>query len=247
MLIRLPMLVLWALICWLLRACFWPIALWDERRDRRWRRWFFARWARVHLWIMGAQVRVVGTPPEPPFYLVANHLSYVDIFLITSQTGCGFVARGDMEKWPLVGTACKSLYILFIDRTSKRDAARVNELIALTLRLDDGITVFPESRISRGIDVEPFKSALIQPALNIGAPIHYAALSYATPGEALPANEVVGWWRPEPMMYHVRRLLSQPGFEATITFGEEPISGSDRKKLCQTLHEAVRQKFKPVN
>jgi len=245
--LRLSTMLCWAAIMLAIRMSFWPLARFDEARDRRWRRFWFRHWARGHMWLFGARVETRGTPPTPPFYLVANHLSYMDIFLISAHTGCGFVARGDMANWPILGTACRSLYILFIDRTSRKDAARVNDLITHTLAMGDGITVFPESRISRGIDVEPFKSALIQPAVAANTPVHYVTITYRTPEGARPANEVVGWWRPEPLFYHVKRLLRQPGFTATIHFGAAPLSGLDRKSLSKSLHDAVRSQFVPVD
>jgi len=244
--LRLPAILLWTGLLWAIRLSFLPLARFDEVRDRRWRRYWARRWARGVMWLAGARVETRGTPPEPPFYLVANHLSYMDIFLVMAHTGCGFVARGDLEKWPVIGLGCKSLYILFIDRANRRDAARVNDLIAKTLEMEDGIAVFPESRISRGLDVEPFKSALIQPAILAGAPVHYATIHYSTPEGAAPANAVVGWWRPEPMMFHIRRLLGLRGFTATITFGAEPATARDRKALSREVREAVRRQFKPV-
>jgi 1-acyl-sn-glycerol-3-phosphate acyltransferase len=141
---------------------------------------------------------------------------------------------------------CRSLYILFVDRRQKRDAVRVNKDIEHTLAMGDGITVFAESRISAGRDVEPFKSALIQPALIAGVPVHHAAITYATRPGHPPANRVVGWWRPEPLLYHFRRYLKQPGCTATITFGDTPIQEEDRKLLAKKLTEAVRANFTPV-
>lgn len=230
----------------IIRLCVWPAALFSEPLDRRLRRVLIIWWNRIFARIAGIRIIAHGTPPKPPFFIVANHLSYVDMLLLTHQTGCIFVSRGDVEHWPIIGFLAKSVYILFIDREDKRDTVRVNKLIEHTLKAGDGIAVFPESRISRGLDVEPFKSALIEPAVANHFPVHYATITYETQPPLPPANEIVGWWRPEPFFYHLFRLLSYPGFTATVRFGDAPIAGDDRKVLAAQLHQAVRQHFVPV-
>lgn len=236
-------LLLWTGGLWLIRLAFWPVAWWNEPLDRRGRRWILRTWGLGFTRLTGARIVIHGPLPKPPFYLVANHLSYLDIFILSSVLGSTFVARGDLESWPVIGLLSKSLHVLFIDRESRQDALRVNEQIAHTLRQKDGLVVFAESRISRGLAVEPFKSALIQPAIDNGVPVHYVTLNYSTDFEEPPASRIVGWWRPEPFFLHVRRLLRYPGFTASLHFGAEPIDGSDRKTLATALYEAVKGSY----
>tara|TARA_R110001592_G_scaffold192818_1_gene439900 strand:+ start:606 stop:1214 length:609 start_codon:yes stop_codon:yes gene_type:complete len=191
------------------------------------------------------RVTIKGPLPQPPYYLVANHLSYLDIFLLSSVLGSTFVARGDLQHWPIVGWITRSLHVLFIDREKREDAVRVNERIAHTLAQGDGLVVFAESRISCGLAVEPFKSALIQPAIDNGVAIHYVTINYTTPPTSPPASRIIGWWRPEPFFAHVRRLLRHPGFDATLQFGPEAIAGTNRKALAADLHAAVAGPFTP--
>lgn len=243
---RVALLFVWTTLMFGCRMVFLPLRGQDEARDRRWRRWWFARWGRGFARIYGIKIVVKGAPPEPPFYIVCNHLSYLDVLMMVCQTGCGFVARGDLEHWPIIGPMCKRLDVLFIDRASKRDTVRVNDLIAHTIAQGDGICVFPESRIYCGRDVEPFKSSLIEPAIKLSMPIHYATVSYETPPGSPPASRIISWWRPEPFFFHVARQLKNRGCTATITFGEAPLQSGDRKKLANDLREAVRKNFVPL-
>jgi len=244
--LRILLLLPWTVLVSAARLAVWPTALLSERFDRRMRRSLIRCWARGFARVSGVQVSVTGTPPEPPFFLVCNHLSYIDMLVIGHQTGCIFVSRGDVEHWPVLGFVAKSLYIIFIDREKKSDTVRVNGLIAETLKMGDALAIFPESRISRGLDVAPFKSSLIEPAVSNGIPIHYATVTYRTPADAPPANVVVGWWRPESFTYHLLRLLRQRGFTALVHFGGEPMTGGDRKELALRLHRAVRKNFLPL-
>jgi 1-acyl-sn-glycerol-3-phosphate acyltransferase len=184
--------------------------------------------------------------PGPPFFLVANHLSYLDMVVLTHQTGCIYVARGDVEHWPVIGFLSKSMYVIFIDRKNQRDTVRVNRLISHAIEMGDAVAVFAESRISAGRDVEPFKSALIEPAVAAGLPVHYATLGYETLAGDPPAGEIVNWWRPEGFLFHLQRLLRHRGVVARVRFGDEPLCGDDRKELAPRLHAAVRANFTPL-
>lgn len=240
------MLLLWTGLLWAVRVGFWPLIWVNEAADRRGRRWILRVWGWGFRKLARARIHIHGPLPSPPFYLVANHLSYLDIFVLSSVLGTTFVARGDLALWPVIGWITRSLHVLFINREQRQDAVRVNEQIAHTLRQGDALVVFAESRISRGLAVEPFKSALIQPAIDSGFPVHYVTINYDTPYTDPPPSRIVGWWRPEPFFRHVRRLLRYPGFDVELAFGAEPMAGTDRKALAEALHEAVAARYTPL-
>ena len=246
MVVRFTLIILMSIVLVGLRLLAWPTRFFSERADRRLRRVFLRDWNRCFALIAGFRVIAEGPVPKPPFFLVANHLSYLDMLVLTSQTGCIYVARGDVEHWPVIGFLSKSMYVIFIDRKNQRDTVRVNTLISHAIEMGDAVGVFAESRISPGGDVEPFKSALIEPAVAAGLPVHYATLGYETlPGDP-PASEIVGWWRPESFLYHLQRLLRHRGVIARVRFGDEPLCGNDRKELAPRLHAAVRANFTPL-
>jgi len=246
MAVRFALIGLMTLVLFSLRLLAWPTRLFSERADRRLRRAFLRMWNHGFARIANIRIVAEGNVPKPPFFLVANHLSYLDMVVLTHQTGCIYVARGDVEHWPVIGFLSKSMYVIFIDRKSRRDTVRVNKLISRTIELGDAVAVFAESHITVGKDVEPFKSALIEPAVAAKLPVYYATLGYETlPGDP-PASEIVGWWRPEGFMFHLQRLLRHKGVVARVRFGDAPLSGDDRKELAPRLHAAVREHFIPL-
>ena len=244
--IRATLLVLVTLIFVSLRVLVWPCAKISRPFDRNLRRILIRGWGHCFAFIAGLRIVVKGTPPRPPFYMVCNHLSYLDMLVLARQAGSIFVSRGDVEHWPFFGFVAKSIYVLFINREDRRDTARVNRLIEETIREGDAIVVFPEGHTSPGTEVKTFRSPLLQPPVELNIPVHYATISYDTPESGPSPGLLCSWWRQEPFYAHTLRFMHYPGAVATIHFGEQPISGNDRKSLAKQLEEAVRANFVPL-
>lgn len=244
--VRVTAMLPWTAILVPARLMAWPLRWISSPLEQKCRKVIVKLWAKGMLWLFGGRVTIRGPVPRPPFYSVSNHLSHIDSLLILAATGCTFVARHDMRNWPVVGLLARVANILFIDRTRPSDTVRVNDLI--TQAFDDGygIHVFAESRISPGRDVQPFKSALLEPPARSGRPVHYAAITYRTAEGAPPASEAVVWASGVSYFDHAWRLLRLPRFQAQLTFGDAPLSAPDRKTLARLLHDEVQALFVPV-
>jgi 1-acyl-sn-glycerol-3-phosphate acyltransferase len=212
----------------------------------RWRRAIVARWAHLTSAIIGMKLNVDGIPPCPPFLLVSNHLSYVDVLAYASQLGCVFIARNDVAKWPAIGPITRAAETIFVDRSRRHDVARVSRLLRQALLRGDGVMLFAEGSSSEGAAVLPFNSALLGGAAAEGLPVHHAAITYRTPEGVQPANLSVCWWGDMTFTPHLIGLLRLPAFEAKIVFGRTPITGDDRKTLAADLRRAVEAEFAPV-
>jgi 1-acyl-sn-glycerol-3-phosphate acyltransferase len=228
------------------RLASMPFTLPFPNTDRRWRRCLFRHWARWTVGVFGMRITVNRVPPRPPFFLVMNHLTYLDGLAVASRIGCVFIAKSEVAKWPLIGFLARQVNVIFIVREKRHDTIRVNDRIKSEMDKGEGVIMFAESTTSRGLAVQPFKTALFEAAVRHQFPVHYAAIYYRTPPGAPPASEWVTWWTPISFGAHLLRVLRGPGFTAVLTFGEEPISGTDRKVLARQLHDAVQRDFIPV-
>ena len=216
------------------------------RRRARWRHLCFRYWARSLLAVMGARVESRGAAPQPPFFLVTNHLSYIDVLVLASRVDGVFIAKADVDGWPVIGALCRSVGTLFVDRRLRSDLPRANAAIERTLAGGQGVVLFPEGTSTRGEEVARFHPSLLDVAARARYPVSYASLGYATAEDVAPADLAVCWWGDMELPGHLWRLLALPGFRATITFGGERLQDDDRKLLAARLWRAVNDIFTPV-
>jgi 1-acyl-sn-glycerol-3-phosphate acyltransferase len=213
----------------------------------RWRRQLFRCWARTLAAVLHVRVEMHGTPPRPPFLLVANHLSYIDVIVLASVVPGGvFIAKSEVRSWPFLGPICAGMGTLFVDRSSWSDVPRVLADMDAALARGDGVIFFPEGTSSGGATVGPFRAPLLAPAARLKRPVHAAALSYRTPAGVASPDLSVCWWGAMEFTSHLWNLLKVPHIEATLDLDETPVVETDRKRLAERLHRAVLSRFRPL-
>lgn len=224
---------------WFLASPFIP-------NKQLWRQIAFRTWSNAFLKIAGIKVEVIGTPPRPPFFLVSNHLTYMDVPVLRSVAKGVFVAKGEIEGWFMAGRIVGDMGTIFINRQNRRDIPRAGSLILKRLDEGEGVIVFPEGTSTKGEEVLKFNSSFLEFAAQSNLPVNYASISYKTPPGEPSATTAVAWWEDISFMAHLWRMFKIPRIEAIVSFGEEPIQSNDRKELARTLWEKVREKFIPL-
>jgi 1-acyl-sn-glycerol-3-phosphate acyltransferase len=214
-------------------------------RIAAWRALAQHHWSRGVCALCGVRFEVHGSAPRGGALLVANHLSYLDILVLGALFPCTFVSKAEVARWPVVGFLARALGTLFLERERKRDLGRVNEELQKRLARGEALVLFPEGTSTSGAQVLPFRPALLEPAVALGLPVHYAALQYATPPGERPASEVVCWWGDMRFLPHFLALLALPSIEVALVFGDEPVRSADRKDLAVRLQRAVVDHLRP--
>lgn len=218
----------------------------SRRGTVRWKNTVIGYWAWLVSKVTGMHIHLKGSPPESPFFLVSNHLSYMDVVPLWLYLDGTFIAKSEVRSWPFFGWATRTLGVIFIDRKVRRDVQRVNALIASAITEDQGVIVFPEGTSSKGAGVKPFHASLLEFPASSEIPVSYATVTYSSYDPEKPAHTHICWWGEMPFFSHFWELLTLPGFEATITFGERKMVDSDRKTLANRLRQAVADDFSPV-
>ncbi|MEO6430528.1 MAG: lysophospholipid acyltransferase family protein, partial [Nitrosospira sp.] len=144
-------------------------------------------WCAGLLAILCIRLRCRGTPPGAEtqrVMLAANHVSWVDVHALIAVCPARFVAKAEIRDWPLFGWLSRNVGTLFIERTKRRDTARINEHIGDALTIGDRVAVFPEGTTSDGTLLRHFHASLLQPAIMVAALVYPVAIRYTdTAGE----------------------------------------------------------------
>jgi 1-acyl-sn-glycerol-3-phosphate acyltransferase len=199
-------------------------------------------WADRMLACLGITLQVRGAPPAPgPLLLVANHISWLDITALHAARYCRFVSKADVRRWPLIGTLAAGAGTLFIERASRRDASRMVQHMAQSLRDGDVLAVFPEGTTSDGLQLLPFHANLLQAAITAGVPVQPVALRFVDrqTGQRSLAPCYIG---DDTLVGSVWRTLCAPGIVVQVCLGEaQQAEGRDRRAWAADLRTAVGQ------
>ena len=191
--------------------------------------------ARMILKSVGIGSHVEGQPPVCGL-VVSNHLSYLDIVIISAAMPCFFVAKMEIGGWPFFGKAARTGGTIFLDRSSLASAMTVAEQMTERLRLPVPVLLFPEGTSTDGAQVLRFHSRLIDPATTAGAPITAAALRYEIEG-GVEERELC-WYGDESFATHLWKVLGVAGFSAQLRFFEPKIY-PDRRTAADETHAEI--------
>jgi 1-acyl-sn-glycerol-3-phosphate acyltransferase len=196
------------------------------------------RFARQLLAILAVRLTVSGEPPRAqdlPAMLVANHVSWLDIFAIDAAHAMRFVAKSEIRRWPVIGWLCAQGGTLFIERAQRRHTMNINEQIAAGLRAGDTFAVFPEGTITSGDVVLPFHASLLQPALSCNARLFPVAVRYTRADGSLCFE--ADYAGAKTLVDSLRLILTQPVIHVHLQF-LPPLACASRHRR-ELAHDAA--------
>ncbi len=213
-------------------ACVYPLS--GDRLRQRLRRW----WSRRVLDALAVEVEADLRHGRPGSMLVANHISWLDIFVINASLPAAFVSKEEVRHWPVAGWLATRNDTIFLKRGSRGHARLINQEIAAVLARDKLVAVFPEGTTTDGTHLLHFHAALIQPALAAGRPVVPTALSYWEPdGERSLAPRYNG---DISLGECLQNILSRKRLVARLVTAP-PLGrdGADRRVVAAAAREAI--------
>jgi 1-acyl-sn-glycerol-3-phosphate acyltransferase len=197
-------------------------------------------WAQVLLAHLAINFVVIGQAPRhSPVLLAANHISWLDVYIILATCPCRFVAKSEVQQWPLVGRLAAATGTLFIARQSPRDAVRVVHQMTAQLHAGDTLAIFPEGTTSNGLQLLPFHANLFQAAVSANAPVQPVALRFSDEATGCASLAPI-YIDQDTLLGSIWRTLKAPPLRATITFGATQLPhGRDRRALAADVRATV--------
>jgi 1-acyl-sn-glycerol-3-phosphate acyltransferase len=198
-------------------------------------------WASKLLRILNIVLSVHGARPAPDarnLIIAANHVSWVDIFVISAAHPARFIAKSEIRDWPIAGWLCDKAGTIFIRRARRSDTAKINEVMHAVLAEGATIGFFPEGTTTSGDKLLKFHTSLFEPAVANAATLAPAAIRYrSSDGERSQAMAFIG---EISFAESVGLIIRQKSTIAEITFAP-PIaaSGHARRELALLAETAV--------
>jgi 1-acyl-sn-glycerol-3-phosphate acyltransferase len=148
------------------------VSLFDRSGDRIWR---IARfWSRLHLRVCGIRVLVTGLErlSEPPYILMGNHQSALDIFALLAAVpfSIRWVAKRELFAIPVFGWAIRRGGYISLDRAKAREAVKAMEEAVARIRKGVSVVIFPEGTRSPTGALLPFKKGSFSLLFKAGVP-----------------------------------------------------------------------------
>lgn len=215
------------------------------RRDHGLSAWITVWTCRIALRVMGLRVRRSGTPMRGPGAMVANHTSWLDIFVLNSGSPLVFVSKAEVAGWPGIGWLARATGTLFIAR-DRRHARAQSEALNARLRSGERPLFFPEGTSTDGLQVLPFKAPLFEAFLAPDLPedmrVQPVSVRFHAPKGADPRT--YGWWGDMGFGPHLLSTLAlSPQGRVDVGY-HSPISAAEaggRKALALQAETAVRR------
>ncbi|WP_157493278.1 1-acyl-sn-glycerol-3-phosphate acyltransferase [Desulfonatronovibrio magnus] len=205
-----------------------------------------AMFSPILLWIMGVQVRIKdhsnGRAFQGKTMVVANHLSYLDVFILAALRPTLFISSVELSRTFFMGHISKLGGTVFVERRKYTQLRQEIDKIAAVLDHGFFMGLFPEARTSDGTSVLPFKGALFEAAIRSDADVVPACFKYRRlEGKPLTAeNKSIVVYHNIKFAPHIINLFKYNKIEVDLElFDRVPTVGKTRKKLVSQTYSTV--------
>lgn len=219
-----------------------------ERKKLRYFSSISSFYLRVALAVLGVGVKIKNADKlsgrKRNYFIISNHLSYLDIFAIYSVVPAVFVANSELEESFLLGKIIRYSGGVFVERRNRGKILRDMQAISDILNMGMNVVIFPEGTTSNGDRVMPFKSSLLAAAGKSGVEVLPLCIRYREiDGREIDAanRHLVYFYGSISFFEHFFRLLNLRSVTVEITelesIGAE--DGLSRKELTRAAYERI--------
>lgn len=216
---------------------------------------------RILLVLAGIKIRIHGKiSSHRPLLVISNHISIFEIATFPVAFGGSFIAKKEMESWPLVGWVARKFGVVFIDRRPSHAVDALTQVQQTLANVSYPIFLFPEGTTTNGAYVKPFKSTLFNFVENSNVVVQPMVMNYrfrdGTPISDADMAEHFAYFnnsnqdmgptcsRERSAFGQVFHIMMLGGFMVELTvLPPPPLVGLDRKQIAETLQTTVSDKY----
>ncbi len=227
----------------------------------RWSVKYMSIFMRVLLVLAGIRIRVHGRlSSHRPLLVISNHISIFEIATFPVALGGSFIAKKEMEHWPLVGWVSRKFGVVFVDRRPSHAVEALAQVRDTLNSVSYPVFLFPEGTTTNGAYVKPFKSTLFNFVENSDVVVQPLVMNYrfrdGTPISDADMAEHFAYFnnsnqdmgpacsRERSAFGQVFHIMMLGGFMVELTvLPPPPLAGMDRKQIAETLHKIVSDKY----
>jgi 1-acyl-sn-glycerol-3-phosphate acyltransferase len=234
-------------------CCVWALVR-DRWRRVRWSNRLLGHYARWGLRVLNVKVNHIGRENLQVLrggLFVGNHLTYLDVLVISSEVASCFVTSTEIKETPLLGQICMMAGCLFVERRNKQNI--LNEISEIREGLQVGlhVAIFPEATSTNGEQILRFRRPLYKAAIDSGRPVIPFCINYRTVGGepiSLKTRDQVFWYGDMDFAPHLWALAGSGGVTVDIHFLPQIQTElkMDATELTERSQRAVESVFVPV-
>ena len=186
----------------------------------------------------------IDSQKQQQFLTVANHVSWLDIFVINAVAPMRFVAKADIRDWPLVGPLCAATGTIFIERNKRTALREVIVIVKQALAAGDRVAVFPEGTTSDMKSILPFHSNFFQVAVDQRLTVLPLAIRFVD-AHTRAISEAVLFLGDTNFVQSCLRVCGEPKVVVELYFTNpivpneqstrQSLTGQSRQQICDAL------------
>jgi len=202
---------------------------------------------RAVAWWLDIKLTIIGEPVHGKACLIAcNHVSWMDIIVLSALTPLSFIAKKEVNSWPGFGLLARLQRTVFIDRDRRQSTGSSRDEIQERLKAGETLVLFAEGTSSDGFRVLAFKSAYFAAAESADVVVQPVTLVYRGHwGVPMMRRRrpFFAWYGDMDMGPHLWQALAQGPIEVDVIC-HKPLTlaeAGNRKALARQAEEAVRR------
>jgi len=147
---------------------------------------------------------------------------------------CSFACRVLGIRVTTCGSAAGTI---FVDREHPLAAGVAVNQIRAAIATGLPVVLFPEGRSSDGSTVLPFKSSLLESAVQLHCPVAAAAIEYALDDGSV--SDEICYWRDMTLLPHLLNLFCKREIRSKCSFSLPKIRAGNRKEIARELRDEI--------